>query len=547
MTGMSIAIHPRMSWKGGSSSGTCTQQEEETSSSIQATLEKARAQRRAARFQLTVIPVTVGMIVFFITSAALIVFGVPLVGFLLWPNMLLFTYAILPSDKSAIKGLCVFTMMICLPIFLLYTVRFAAAVSDIGDDQCNAAHVWQSLDEEERVHCGWVVLFQIRQMGIALICGNNAARISRWLFTIKDSGPLLEKMIRLLGTGCLGFSVFTVLHLVALIGIDAGAIYVVDRLLSIMSMAICGVIFWYPNRLQSSLRTFLLSRIEHGTAASVAGFLGGHSPEHIQNTAKHLFKGVTLDLVEKEAMAKSSPDPLLFEKTIPATLGQVDAFVSHSWHDDSDLKWEQLQLYRADFKKANGGREPLVWIDKYCIDQNNLADGLMCLPVFLAGCNSLLVLAGSTYPRRMWCVMELFIFLVMGGSESAVDVRLLCNSLNTAEREALIQDLESFDAKEAKCSMQDDEDRMLGAIAGAFGSLEAFSRNVRKTLGSILRRGGSEVQQEVAQLRGRIVELEKANEQQAQKFEERFKQLEEQSAQQAQFIEELKRGGGGER
>ena len=194
---MSIAIHPRMSWKGGSSSGTCTQQEEETSSSIQATLEKARAQRRAARFQLTVIPVTIGMIVFVITCTAMLGFGVPLVGFLLWPLMLLFTYAILPSDKSAIKGLCVFTMMICLPIFLLYTVRFAAAVSDIGDDQCNAAHVWQSLDEEERVHCGWVVLFQIRQMGIALICGNNAARISRWLFTIKDSGPLLEKMIRL--------------------------------------------------------------------------------------------------------------------------------------------------------------------------------------------------------------------------------------------------------------------------------------------------------------------------------------------------------------
>ena len=160
-----------------------------------------------------------------------------------------------------------------------------------------------------------------------------------------------------------------------------------------------------------------------------------------------------------------------------------------------------MQAWREEFKKEHG-RELLLWIDKYCIDQNNLADGLMCLPVFLAGCNSLLVLAGSTYPRRMWCVMELFIFLVMGGSESAVDVRLLCNSLNTAEREALIQDLESFDAKEAKCSMQDDEDRMLGAIAGAFGSLEAFSRDVRKTLGSILRRGGSEVQQEITQVRG---------------------------------------------
>ena len=94
-------------------------------------------------------------------------------------------------------------------------------------------------------------------------------------------------------------------------------------------------------------------------------------------------------------------------------------------------------------------------------------------------------------------MMELFIFLIMGGSETAVDVRLLCNNLDTTEREALIQDLESFDAKQAKCSVQDDEDRMLGAIAGAFGSLEAFSKEVRKTLGSILRRGGSQLEQEV--------------------------------------------------
>jgi hypothetical protein len=496
MTGMSIAIHPRMSYSG------TNKKEEETSSSIAATLEKARAQRRAARFQLTVIPVTIGMIVFVITCTAMLGFGVPLVGFLLWPLMLLFTYAILPSDKSAIKCLCVFTIFINLSVFLFYLVRFPAVMNDISDDQCNAAHVWPTLDEEERVHCGWVVLIQIRQMFVILIFGSNVARMSRWLFTIKDSGPLLEKEIRILGTAYLSVAVLSVLQVVALVGIDAGAIYIVDRVLYITSTATCGAILLYPNRLQSSLRSFLLSRIEHGTAASVAGFLGGRSPEHIQNTAKHLFKGVTLDLVKKEAMGKSSPDPLLIEKTVPATLGQVDAFVSHSWHDDSDLKWEQLQIYRTDFKKANSGREPLVWIDKYCIDQSKLADGLMCLPVFLAGCNSLLVLAGSTYPRRMWCVMELFIFLVMGGSESAVDVRLLCNNLNMAEREALIQDLESFDAKGAKCSVQGDEDRMLGAIAGAFGSLEAFSRDVRKTLGSILRRGGSEVQQEITQVRG---------------------------------------------
>ena len=337
--------------------------------------------------------------------------------------------------------------------------------------------------------------------------------------------------------------------IIAFVAIDAGTIMIADRILSVIACVCSGFLLIYPERFRTAIRTFLLSRIEHGTAASVAGFLGGHSPDHVQGTAKKLFCGVPLDKVVKADMARSEPDPTLIQKTVPATLGQVDAFLSHSWHDDSELKWEQLQVYREDFKRAHNGREPLVWIDKYCLDQTNLAEGLMCLPVFLAGCNSLLVLAGSTYSRRLWCVMEIFIFLIMGGSESAVDLRLLCSIQNSAEREALIRDLEAFDAKAAKCSVQDDEDRMLGAIAGAFGNLETFSRDVRRTLGSILRRGGTELEKEMAQQRGRIVELERENAEQAQKMEQiegRLKQIETQNA---QLIRELRgraaAGGGG--
>ena len=76
---------------------------------------------------------------------------------------------------------------------------------------------------------------------------------------------------------------------------------------------------------------------------------------------------------------------------------------------------------------------------------------------------------------------------------------------------------------------------MLGAIAGAFGSLEAFSKDVRKTLGSILRGGGSQLEQEVVQLRGRILELEKAN------AAERLTQLERRCAEQTRLIEEQAR------
>ena len=52
--------------------------------------------------------------------------------------------------------------------------------------------------------------------------------------------------------------------------------------------------------------------------------------------------------------------------------------------------------------------------DKACIDQNSIQQSLACLPVFLAGCKTLLVVAGPTYCSRLWCIMELFTFVRSG-------------------------------------------------------------------------------------------------------------------------------------
>ena len=59
---------------------------------------------------------------------------------------------------------------------------------------------------------------------------------------------------------------------------------------------------------------------------------------------------------------------------------------------------------------ARYARPRLVPQDKACIDQDNIQQSLACLPVFLAGCQTLLVVAGATYCSRLWCVMELFTF-----------------------------------------------------------------------------------------------------------------------------------------
>ena len=110
--------------------------------------------------------------------------------------------------------------------------------------------------------------------------------------------------------------------------------------------------------------------------------------------------------------------------------------------DDGRAKFAALRKWAENFYDANG-RHPRIWWDKVrlplsrsllvvlnslrhclailpsdlgvppqaCIDQNDIDSSLTCLPVFLSGCQTLLIVAGRTYCSRLWCCMELFTFL----------------------------------------------------------------------------------------------------------------------------------------
>lgn len=172
--------------------------------------------------------------------------------------------------------------------------------------------------------------------------------------------------------------------------------------------------------------------------------------------ASSQFRCIALDLVNEQDMAGNVPDPTLAARTQPAEFGQVDAFLTHSWSDDSALKWRQLQQWRATFKaigEAQRSRAADVdrqgeWVAskrgvqcslryyswrsthhaaipalnhftphpppsldhpspsiKFCIDQNAIESSLLCLPVYLASCKQLVICAGDTYTERLWCVM----------------------------------------------------------------------------------------------------------------------------------------------
>ena len=106
-----------------------------------------------------------------------------------------------------------------------------------------------------------------------------------------------------------------------------------------------------------------------------------------------------------------------------------------------------------------------------CIDQDNIEVNLRCLPVFLSGCKSLLVLAGSTYTSRLWCVTELFVWLRVGGAKEGIRVFHL-----SADAE---KSLNNFDAGKANCFKPKDKQHLLAVIESGFGDLVPFNKLVR--------------------------------------------------------------------
>ncbi|KAG8465492.1 hypothetical protein KFE25_002799 [Diacronema lutheri] len=187
-----------------------------------------------------------------------------------------------------------------------------------------------------------------------------------------------------------------------------------------------------------------------------------------------------------------------------AALGGVDAFVSHSWHDDPVDKWEALQAWRAEFLAAHK-REPHIWFDRCCIDQADITAQLPSLPVYLAGCNTLLVLLGPTYLQRLWCVVELFVFYQTHLPEPpegrthfvtlrdrSADARSPPSPGAPDERGRALREVEAtrctvlsaarqFDVREASATLADDQARLLAVIEGSgegFDEFNAWTRSL---------------------------------------------------------------------
>ena len=92
-------------------------------------------------------------------------------------------------------------------------------------------------------------------------------------------------------------------------------------------------------------------------AASIASLIGKRSAAEALKNAVKAFRSLPLFKLTREELARNTPDPAMHAKTDKATLGTVDAFVSHSWSDPGDAKFKQLHEWA-------GGEDKSIWLDK---------------------------------------------------------------------------------------------------------------------------------------------------------------------------------------
>lgn len=218
------------------------------------------------------------------------------------------------------------------------------------------------------------------------------------------------------------------------------------------------------------------------TASVVASLTSNlQSPLLMKNAVAH-FKSIKFSSLCMEDFATNKCQRDLSTLSHRTRIGQADVFLSHSWHDPAGVKWSALRRWAQDFYATNG-ETPSIWLDKACIDQQNIDASLSCLPVYVAACKKLLVLAGPTYSFRLWCIMEIFTFLQMGGEMRNIEIYPLAADENGDAEEAMdgfLRQFAEFDTMNAQCFKDSDREHFLGIIEGAFGSTDSFNLEVQK-------------------------------------------------------------------
>eukprot|EP00927_Polykrikos_kofoidii_P050825 TRINITY_DN4469_c0_g1_i10.p1 TRINITY_DN4469_c0_g1~~TRINITY_DN4469_c0_g1_i10.p1 ORF type:complete len:638 (-),score=52.65 TRINITY_DN4469_c0_g1_i10:179-1900(-) len=236
-----------------------------------------------------------------------------------------------------------------------------------------------------------------------------------------------------------------------------------------------------------------------GSALTLAYLMDGVAPIDVLQEAESRFRCIVWETLAVRPEIITCGGPLevigpggndLYSLSEPCDLGDCDAFISHSWHDNGLQKWEVLRSWCDNFVEAQG-YQPRLWIDKCCICQNDIATDLRSLPVFIAGCKTLLVISGPTYPTRLWCAMELLVHRAMIANDANQCPPELLLLGDDEQRKSLEEAWRIFDVTRCQCFNQGDKQRFLRVVDRYPGGSAGFNRFIRQIITNSL--GSSEV------------------------------------------------------
>mmetsp|Transcript_17575 Transcript_17575/g.23011 ORF Transcript_17575/g.23011 Transcript_17575/m.23011 type:complete len:726 (+) Transcript_17575:168-2345(+) len=148
----------------------------------------------------------------------------------------------------------------------------------------------------------------------------------------------------------------------------------------------------------------------------------------------------------------------------------IDRFVSHSWHDDADAKFDALMRYSKHFKELHG-RFPRLWIDIFCIDQDPVSvnNSVKCLPVYLMACNKVLCLGSNKILNRMWCLAELYTVYIMSSRNSESKPPLEWMNIDPDFHGSVSRN--DISIWGAKCTLKSDEDELRAKLKRCPGGI----------------------------------------------------------------------------
>ena len=461
---------------------------------VEATLRGAQASAHALRMRITMstvlvgtIPMVAGNAVYYLTE--FFVLSPSAVGQTGWWGSLiclsgfLMLLGVMPNDARIIRALCLVAS-----VSLIFVGVVAMTLGLYGYFGTNPSSM---CEDKSSLGCNiflakWCVLFTI------FVCGGVAA--SKLLLRKPNAtgykedafaAPARAALTRLWLTARCTIAIAGACYIVsaALFQLGGAPLYSTSNLVADAFMGATWVmtpILFTPGRRRNMHAWLgkLNTSGETASAAAVAALIGGMDPARSLSLAKSKFRTISFGkLSESDWRANSQHADrtnALFSSTDATELGGCDGFVSHSWSDNGPAKFKALGRWAAAHERATG-RQPQLWLDKACIDQENIDESLQCLPVFLAGCKKLIIVAGSSYVGRLWCIMEVFVFLKMGGSTDRITILPIGMSEEEARRR-----FSELDVEGCGCFKESDKQKLFAIIEQGFGNFASFNQAVRR-------------------------------------------------------------------